>query len=87
MFLLQFARGIQGVVFTDYVNELTTSDMRATVLSAQSSISTLAYAAILPIFGITADRIGIAHTFLITGVTTLLFGGLMLIPLKKNKII
>lgn len=43
-FIQQFVRGFSKPVITDYINKLVSSDIRATVLSAQNLVGRLFYA-------------------------------------------
>lgn len=86
-FIQQFVRSFKNTAVTDYINQLTTSSMRATVLSAESFIGRLVYAAIIPVFGWIADIYSITQALAIMGVTTVLSGTVILIILKKDKVI
>ncbi len=86
-FMQQFVRGFSGVVLTDYVNKLTTSDVRATVLSAQNLVARLFYAAIIPVIGWIADVYTLVQALTILGVTTLAAGIIILIILHKDKVV
>ena len=86
-FLQQFVRGFSSVVINDYVNKLITSDVRATVLSAESMIKRLIYAAIIPFAGWIADVYSLINALTILGVTMLVIGGVVLFVLHKDKVI
>ncbi len=87
MYLLQISRGVQSVVLSDYLNQETTSEIRATVLSIQSSMGTLFYTIILLIFGATAEHIGLPQTFLLTSIFLFVIGGMSLALMIRNKVI
>lgn len=86
-FLQQFARGFKNAVITDYINKLTTSNMRATVLSAESFVGKLLYAAIIPVIGWIADIYSLVQALSILAITTFVSGIIILILLRKNKVI
>lgn len=86
-FFHQFARGFSRIVLTDYVNKLTESDRRATVLSVQNLIMRLFYAMLLPLAGKIADATSIVGALNILGVVTLIVGGTMLVIMKRSKVI
>ncbi|MDD9952751.1 MAG: MFS transporter [Candidatus Woesearchaeota archaeon] len=86
-FMQQFIRGIYGPIISDYVNKLTTSDIRATVLSVHSMFNRLAYASLIPFLGWIADVYTVVQALTVLGVTTLVVGGCMLVVLHKNNVI
>jgi len=86
-YIQQFVRGFQKTVLTDYINKLTDSSIRATILSAQSFIGRLVYAIIIPVFGWIADVFTLIQALQILGITTLVAGGSILLMLKKDKVI
>lgn len=86
-FLHQFVRGFKNVVVADYVNKLTTSDMRATVLSVESFVGRLLYAAIIPIVGWIADVYSLTQALTVLAFTTLFLGIIILIALRKYRLV
>jgi len=86
-FLQQFVRGFKSVVVTDYINKLATSDMRATVLSAESFVGRLLYASIIPIVGYVADIYSLIQAITILGFTTFVSGIIILVMLRKDRVI
>jgi MFS family permease len=86
-FLQQFVRGFSRIVITDYVNQLTESDIRATVLSVQNLMARLFYAMIIPFAGRIADLYGIIPALKILGWATVSAGTLMLIILHKDSVL
>ena len=80
-------RGFKSVVVTDYINKLATSDMRATVLSAESFVGRLLYAAIIPIVGYVADIYSLIQAITILGFTTFVSGIIILVMLRKDRVI
>lgn len=86
-FIQQFVRGFKNAVITDYINQLTNSSMRATILSAESFIGRLLYAIIIPIFGWIADIYTLQQALMVMGATTLISGIIILIILKKDKVL
>ncbi|MGL1892750.1 MAG: MFS transporter [Spirochaetaceae bacterium] len=86
-FIQQFVRGFKSTVVTDYINRLTTSSMRATVLSAESFASRLFYATIIPLFGLAADLFSLRLALLLIGLTSLAAGSVILLILKRDEVI
>ena len=86
-FFHQFARGFSRIVLTDYVNQLTDSDIRATVLSAQNLVMRLIYASLIPLAGKIADLTSIVQTLQVLGFTTVLAGGTLLLVLRQKKLL
>ncbi len=86
-FLQQFVRGFSKVVISDYVNKVTTSDIRATVLSAKNMVAELMYALIIPFAGWIADVYSLLQALMVLGITTLVIGAVILFTLHKSKVI
>ncbi len=86
-FLQQFVRGFRGVVVNDYINQLTNSNSRATILSSEALIGKSIYALIIPIIGWITDIYSLLEALLVLGITTLLIGIIMLLMIKKYKVI
>ena len=86
-FIQQFVRSFKNIVLTDYINQLTSSDIRVTILSVESFFGRLLYAIVIPIFGWLADIYNLQQTLTIMGVTTLISGIIIIISLKKVKVI
>lgn len=84
-FFHQFARGFVRIVITDYINQFTESDTRATVLSAQNLMMRLFYALLIPFAGKLADLTSILQALQLLGVATLLVGSGMLIIMHRAK--
>ncbi|MBP5365863.1 MAG: MFS transporter [Bacteroidales bacterium] len=62
-----FCRGIATPVLKDYVNRMTSSDIRATVLSLRSLIIRGMFVLVGPFFGTMTDTYGIENAFIILG--------------------
>ncbi len=86
-FLHQFVRGFSKVVITDYINKLTKSEIRATILSAKNMIGQLIYSIIIPFAGWIADAYSLLQALTVLGITTLVIGGIMLLVLHKSKVV
>jgi hypothetical protein len=86
-FFHQFARGFSRIVMTDYVNQLTDSDIRATVLSVQNLVMRVIYAALIPLLGRIADLTSIVQALQILGVVTIVAGGILLLVLKRADVL
>ena len=86
-FLSQFVRGFYKVVINDYINKLATSDMRATILSADNMMGRLMYAIIAPFVGWIADVYSLLQAFTVLGITVSIIGTVSLLALHRNKVI
>ncbi|OUR97372.1 hypothetical protein A9Q84_13690 [Halobacteriovorax marinus] len=85
-FIQQFVRGFKKAVVNDYINQLATSNIRATILSLESFASRLLYAAIVPVVGWVADIYTLSQALLILGSTALVSGIVIFAFLRKFKI-
>ena len=85
-FLQQFVRGFSSVVITDYINKLTSSKIRATILSAQNLLGSLFYATIIPFIGWIADVYTLTQALSILGITSLTFGIIILMVIHRTKV-
>ncbi|MCK5322000.1 MAG: MFS transporter [Candidatus Aenigmarchaeota archaeon] len=86
-FLHQFVRGFSKVVISDYINKLTKSENRATILSAKNMVGHLIYSAIIPFVGWIVDIYSLLQALTVLGITTLVIGSIMLLVLYKSKVI
>ncbi|BBM82070.1 MFS transporter [Candidatus Uabimicrobium amorphum] len=71
----QFVRGFSQVVFSDYLNRLVPSDIRATMISVQSMISRLVYALFLTFIGMVTDKFGVQTSFYYIAISACIAGG------------
>ena len=76
VFLLLFyaVRGIATPVLRNQINEITPSDIRATVLSVRSLIIRLSFSLLGPFLGWHADRSGLPDSLVIAGLLFLAGG-------------
>lgn len=82
-FIQQFVRGFSKIVFTDYINKSTSSEIRATVLSAQSLLARLFYALIIPIIGWVVDIYSLVQALWVLGITSLVCGVAVLAVMSR----
>ncbi|MBI2136741.1 MFS transporter [Candidatus Woesearchaeota archaeon] len=87
IYLFQFVRGFSEPVLSDYVNKLTRSEIRATVLSINNLVERIVYASIIPFIGWIADVYSITQALMITGISALAFGVVVLVILHKDRVI
>jgi MFS family permease len=87
IFIHQFVRAFYHIIISDYVNQLTESKVRATVLSVQNMASRILYASLIPIFGYMADIYTLQQTLGIMGITLLIVGGSILFLLHRYKLV
>lgn len=84
--LFYIARGVATPVLKDYINKLTTSDVRATVLSIRSLIIRAFFAMVGPLFGWFTDAYSMGRAFIFLGVVFMLAtGGFIVMFLKSLK--
>lgn len=74
--LIPLARSVSGPLTIGYINHRVPSDQRATVLSLNLMVYSVALVPIMPVLGLVADRIDLPATF---AVAAALVGGLSLI--------
>jgi len=86
-FIQQFIRWFYKITISDYINKLTDSSIRATVLSIQSLFWRLIYALIIPTFWLVADIFSLKQALIIIWITSLVFWWSLLFVLHKKKII
>lgn len=87
LFLFYGVRGVATPVLRNQINEITPSDIRATVLSIRSLIIRLCFALLGPILGWQADRTGLPSALLGGGLVFLGAGlgtGLFLIRISRK---
>ena len=75
-FIFYFVRGFATPVLKDYINRLTASNVRATVLSVRSLIIRLLFSALGPLLGLLSDKISLRLALFSCGFTVLLTGGI-----------
>jgi MFS family permease len=71
LLLFYFARGLATPTLRNYINIITTSDTRATVLSVRNFIIRGLFAVLGPLYGLVTDRYGLSEALLLAG---LVFG-------------
>ncbi|MBS3137241.1 MFS transporter [Candidatus Woesearchaeota archaeon] len=87
IYFFQFVRAFSDPIFSDYINKLTTSDIRATVLSVQSLARRLLYAILIPFIGWIADVYSLVQAFAVAGIVTAVIGVIVLFMLYKDDVI
>ena len=85
-FLHQFIRWFRKIIISDYINWLTLSKNRATILSVESFIWRIFYSAIIPIFWYIADIFYLIQALSVLWITTIISWIIVLIFMKKNKV-
>jgi MFS family permease len=86
LFIFYFARGLATPVLKEYINKITASEIRATVLSIRSLLLRLLYSILGPLFGWVSDVISLRTALMMCGITLMIMGttslGLLLISYK-----
>ena len=67
LFAFYLIRGIATPVLKEYINRITSSDIRATVLSIRNFVIRLLFAVLGPFFGWLTDHLSLAHALVIAG--------------------
>ncbi len=81
-----FSRGIATPVLKDYINRITSSDIRATILSIRSLLIRGFFAIIAPFVGFLSDSYSRAFSMQIIGITfTIMVGSCIFLFLKSIK--
>ena len=68
MFMFYMVRGVATPVLKDYINQITTSDVRATVLSVRSFIIRFLFALIGPFLGWYSDKFSLQNALFLAGI-------------------
>lgn len=74
--LFYVARGIATPVLKDYVNQITASNIRATVLSIRSLLIRAVFAIVAPFFGWITDHLSLGEAFIFLGIFYMITTGL-----------
>lgn len=82
IFLLYTGRGLATPILKDLINEQTSSEIRATVLSIRSFMIRFVFAALAPFMGWVAQVYSLPQAFLVSGVI-LLVGGMICIGMLR----
>ena len=83
--LQQWVRGFVSVAFTDGLNREVGSERRATILSLQSMLQRLVYAALIVPIGIYADEMGVLSTLTLLGGIAILSGAAVLLLFQRGE--
>lgn len=83
--IFYFVRGVATPVLRDYMNRLTPSEMRATVMSIRSFIIRVLFAVCSPFLGYVADVFSLQATFLLSGSIFFVLGGFTLLFLLNTR--
>jgi predicted MFS family arabinose efflux permease len=78
-YLFYFIRGVATPVLKDYINRLTASEVRATVLSVRSFIIRILFSIIGPFLGWYSGKFSLSAAFYFAGFTFLILGSATLI--------
>lgn len=83
LFFFYFVRGIATPVLKDYINRITESEMRATVLSVRNFIIRICFAIIGPFLGWYTDHFNISSALMLAGIIFFVLGGISLFFIGK----
>jgi len=86
-FIQQFVRWFKQVVINDYINKITDSSIRATILSAESFVWRLIFAIIVPIIWYIVDIYSLQQALFVISITSFISGAVILLLLKKDKVL
>lgn len=85
LFYFYIIRGIATPILKDYINRLTSSDMRATVLSLRNFIIRILFAIIAPFLGWYTDQYSIGAALIFAGIIIFILGGFTLFFIRKTE--
>lgn len=80
LFLFYFVRGIATPVLKNYINQFTSSDVRATMLSVRNFIIRITFAVVGPLLGWVTDNIDLSSAFMLAGAIYLIAVAVILLP-------
>lgn len=83
LFFFYFVRGIATPVLKDYINRITESDMRATVLSVRNFIIRICFALIGPFLGWYTDHFSISSALMLAGIIFFVLGAISVFFMSK----
>jgi MFS family permease len=83
----QFAFAVSTPVIKDYINRLTASNIRATVLSVQSMVQRLIFAIVGPFLGWSLDAFSFREAFFISAFFFFGAGIICILFLQKHKVL
>jgi len=83
LFFFYFVRGIATPVLKDYINRITESEMRATVLSVRNFIIRICFTIIGPFLGWYTDHFSISSALMLAGVIFFVLGGISVFFIGK----
>ncbi|RPH90064.1 MAG: MFS transporter, partial [Calditrichaeota bacterium] len=82
-FIFYFVRGIHGPVLTHYINQIISSENRATILSIRSLLTRLIFIIVGPLTGWLKDIYSFRAAFLAAGLIFTLGGRISILFLRK----
>ena len=74
LFIFYILRGIATPVLKDYIHRLTSSDIRATVLSVRNFIIRIMFVMVGPVMGMITDNMGLQIALTSAGIVFLVIG-------------
>ncbi|MDE5419117.1 MFS transporter [Labilibaculum sp. DW002] len=83
LFFFYFVRGIATPVLKDYINRITESEMRATVLSVRNFIIRICFALIGPFLGWYTDHFTLSSALMLAGGIFFVLGGISVLFMIK----
>ncbi|WP_320019490.1 MFS transporter [Labilibaculum manganireducens] len=83
LFFFYFVRGIATPVLKNYINQITESEMRATVLSVRNFIIRICFAIIGPFLGWYTDHFNLSSALLLAGTIFFVLGGISVVFMTK----
>ncbi len=84
LLIFKLVRGTAHPILKERINALTTSDVRATVLSVRSLVIRILFAALAPLLGWCTEQISLASALILCG-TIILIPGIVLLFLISHK--
>ncbi len=85
LFAFYLVRGFATPILKDYINKLTESNIRATVLSVRNFMIRIVFAGVGPFLGWYTDIFSLSSALTLAGITFLAIAGLLLIYFLKTR--
>lgn len=76
LFIFYIARGVATPVLKDYINRITESEVRATILSVRNFIIRIIFALWAPFYGWYTDKFSLTGALTIAGIVFVILGGI-----------
>ncbi|MDZ7721730.1 MAG: MFS transporter [candidate division KSB1 bacterium] len=87
LFIFYFVRGINRPVMKSYINQMVSSDKRATVISVSNMTGRMIFALAGPVIGLIKDRFSLSYALFTAALIILTSGSIVLVFLNKHRVL